>query len=142
MFRKLFYYQQEVTAMKTKIVRLRERNEALVFNILPSHVATHLIGKHNDNVGITIVQTDFIAHVGGGGHISFAAQLIQPIGWYTMLNIYLQYCRENGNAFLWSKHYSREKQNVYFNVDLYPLYIFDTKQQQKKREHVCFVLTQ
>ncbi|KAI0233361.1 Adenylate cyclase type 3 [Lamellibrachia satsuma] len=55
MFRKLFYYQQEVTAMKTKIVRLRERNEALVFNILPSHVATHLIGKHNDDVacGIT-----------------------------------------------------------------------------------------
>ena len=60
MFRKLFHYQHELMTMKTKMADLRERNESLVYNILPSHVALHFIGdKRNNDVCSVFLKTRF-----------------------------------------------------------------------------------
>ena len=56
MFRKLFHYQHELMTMKTKMADLRERNESLVYNILPSHVALHFIGDKRNNDVCSVVQ--------------------------------------------------------------------------------------
>ncbi|XP_074600100.1 adenylate cyclase type 3-like [Brevipalpus obovatus] len=45
MTRRLFLWQREVEEQKEKVRDIREKNEALVYNILPPHVAIHFLGR-------------------------------------------------------------------------------------------------
>ena len=51
MTRRLFLWQREVDEQRVKVADIRKKNEALVYNILPPHVAKHFLGKRkNDEV--------------------------------------------------------------------------------------------
>jgi hypothetical protein len=51
MSRRLFLWQKDVDEQKEKVADMRRKNEALVYNILPPHVAIHFLGKRkNDEV--------------------------------------------------------------------------------------------
>ena len=51
MSRRLFLWQREIDEQKEKVADMRRKNEALVYNILPPHVAIHFLGKRkNDEV--------------------------------------------------------------------------------------------
>lgn len=51
MSRRLFLWQKDVEEQKEKVSDMRRKNEALVYNILPPHVAIHFLGKpRNDEV--------------------------------------------------------------------------------------------
>lgn len=55
MSRRLFLWQKEVEEQKEKVADMRRKNEALVYNILPPHVAIHFLGKRkNDEVSSLI----------------------------------------------------------------------------------------
>ncbi|GBN55497.1 Adenylate cyclase type 3, partial [Araneus ventricosus] len=43
--RRLFLWQKEVEEQREKVADMRLKNEALVYNILPPHVAKHFLGK-------------------------------------------------------------------------------------------------
>ncbi|RWS27903.1 adenylate cyclase type 3-like protein [Leptotrombidium deliense] len=45
MSRRLFLWQKEVEEQKEKVTDMRKKNEALVYNILPPHVAIHFLGR-------------------------------------------------------------------------------------------------
>lgn len=45
MSRRLFLWKKEVEEQKEKVGDMRKKNEALVYNILPPHVAAHFLGK-------------------------------------------------------------------------------------------------
>ena len=45
MARRLFLWQKEVDEQKKKVEDMRQKNEALVYNILPPHVAIHFLGR-------------------------------------------------------------------------------------------------
>ncbi|RWS16973.1 hypothetical protein B4U79_05975 [Dinothrombium tinctorium] len=45
MSRRLFLWQKEVEEQKEKVADMRKKNEALLYNILPPHVASHFLGK-------------------------------------------------------------------------------------------------
>lgn len=47
--RVLFLWQCEVEEQRDCAEDMRRRNEALVYNILPPHVATHFMGSRNRN---------------------------------------------------------------------------------------------
>lgn len=44
--RKLFLWQKEVEEQREKVADMRRKNEALVYNILPPHVAKHFLGRN------------------------------------------------------------------------------------------------
>ncbi|UYV81738.1 ADCY3, partial [Cordylochernes scorpioides] len=44
--RRLFLWKKEVEEQKEKVADMRVKNEALVYNILPPHVAKHFLGKN------------------------------------------------------------------------------------------------
>lgn len=45
MSRRLFLWKKQVEQQKEKVGDMRIKNEALVYNILPPHVAVHFLGK-------------------------------------------------------------------------------------------------
>lgn len=45
MSRRSFLWKKEVEEQKEKVGDMRRKNEALVYNILPPHVAVHFLGK-------------------------------------------------------------------------------------------------
>lgn len=45
MSRRLFLWKKEVEEQKEKVGDMRKKNEALIYNILPPHVAVHFLGK-------------------------------------------------------------------------------------------------
>ena len=47
MSRRLFLWQKQVEEQKEKVSDIRRKNEALVYNILPPHVAIHFLGRRN-----------------------------------------------------------------------------------------------
>ncbi|CAG2166236.1 unnamed protein product [Oppiella nova] len=49
MSRRLFLWQKEVEEQKEKVSDMRRKNEALVYNILPPHVAIHFLGKRKND---------------------------------------------------------------------------------------------
>ena len=50
--RKLYYYQREVGEMRQQNKALRDKNEQLIYNILPAYVASDFIGSNKkDEVG-------------------------------------------------------------------------------------------
>ena len=54
MTRRLFLWQKDVDEQKEKVGDMRRKNEALVYNILPPHVAIHFLGKRKtDEVSIS-----------------------------------------------------------------------------------------
>lgn len=44
--RRLFLWQKDVEEQRKKVADMRIKNEALVYNILPPHVAKHFLGQH------------------------------------------------------------------------------------------------
>lgn len=51
MTRRLFLWQKDIDQQKEMVADMRRKNEALVYNILPPHVAVHFLGKRkNDEV--------------------------------------------------------------------------------------------
>ncbi|XP_054157897.1 adenylate cyclase type 3-like [Oppia nitens] len=49
MSRRLFLWQKDVEEQKEKVADMRRKNEALVYNILPPHVAIHFLGKRKND---------------------------------------------------------------------------------------------
>lgn len=49
MSRRLFLWQREVVEQREKVSDIRRKNEALVYNILPPHVAVHFLGKRKSD---------------------------------------------------------------------------------------------
>ena len=49
MTRRLFLWQREVDEQREKVSDMRRKNEALVYNILPPHVAVHFLGKRKSD---------------------------------------------------------------------------------------------
>ncbi|CAG2112826.1 unnamed protein product [Medioppia subpectinata] len=49
MSRRLFLWQKDVEEQKEKVSDMRRKNEALVYNILPPHVAIHFLGKRKND---------------------------------------------------------------------------------------------
>ena len=47
MSRRLFLWQKRVEEQKEQVSDIRRKNEALVYNILPPHVAIHFLGRRN-----------------------------------------------------------------------------------------------
>ena len=47
MSRRLFLWQREVQEQKDKVADMKRKNEALVYNILPPHVASHFLGRRS-----------------------------------------------------------------------------------------------
>ena len=45
MARRLFLWQKKVEEQKKQVEDMRQKNEALVYNILPPHVAVHFLGR-------------------------------------------------------------------------------------------------
>ena len=45
MSRRLFLWQKEVEERKKKVKMMKNKNEKLLYNILPLHVATHFLGR-------------------------------------------------------------------------------------------------
>lgn len=45
MARRLFLWQKDVEEQRKKVQDMRQKNEALVYNILPPHVAIHFLGR-------------------------------------------------------------------------------------------------
>ncbi|KAF7493700.1 Adenylate cyclase type 3 [Sarcoptes scabiei] len=49
MTRRLFLWQKDVDSQKEMVADMRRKNEALVLNILPPHVAVHFLGKRKND---------------------------------------------------------------------------------------------
>lgn len=49
MARRLFLWQKEVGEQKNQVEDMRKKNEALVYNILPKHVAIHFLGRRKND---------------------------------------------------------------------------------------------
>ncbi|KPM11019.1 hypothetical protein QR98_0095850 [Sarcoptes scabiei] len=49
MTRRLFLGQKDVDSQKEMVADMRRKNEALVLNILPPHVAVHFLGKRKND---------------------------------------------------------------------------------------------
>ena len=62
--RKLFFYRHEVEEIQEKIAVIRAKNETLIYNILPPHVAKYFIGgNRKDDVSTKIpVEYNYIIH--------------------------------------------------------------------------------
>ncbi|ESO98551.1 hypothetical protein LOTGIDRAFT_142752, partial [Lottia gigantea] len=45
-YRRLFFWKYETTKQKKQVYELRRKNEALIYNILPAHVARDFIGRY------------------------------------------------------------------------------------------------
>lgn len=59
MSRRLFLWQKEIDERKEKVADMRRKNEALVYNILPPHVAKHFLRqKMGDMVSLSDVLTN------------------------------------------------------------------------------------
>ena len=55
MTRRLFLWQKDVEEQREKVFDMRRKNEMLVYNILPPHVAIHFLGKRkNDDVNFCL----------------------------------------------------------------------------------------
>ena len=52
--RRLFLWQKDVEEQRKKVADMRIKNEALVYNILPPHVAKHFLGQHKKDEVITL----------------------------------------------------------------------------------------
>ena len=56
--RRLFFYQHEMDEMKNQIDVIRRKNEALIYNILPAHVAKLFIGgRRKDEVRMELLMS-------------------------------------------------------------------------------------
>lgn len=49
MSRRLFLWQKEVEEQKKKVKMMKNKNEKLLYNILPLHVATHFLGRRKQD---------------------------------------------------------------------------------------------
>ncbi|XP_003742697.2 adenylate cyclase type 3 [Galendromus occidentalis] len=47
--RRLFLWQKELDTQKQKVAEMRHKNEALIYNILPPHVAKHFLGTRKND---------------------------------------------------------------------------------------------
>lgn len=47
--RRLFLWKKEVDIQKQKVAEMRQKNEALIYNILPPHVAKHFLGTRKND---------------------------------------------------------------------------------------------